>query len=844
MDQMITLRWDGNQAVPHQQQEEGYSSFEDVYDKSDDSLFMQEMRNFWRDLKSISPRKIKACPVLDKKYGMWCDPQVGIVYFELLVEDRESSEGPRWGFKFFDPLGQQDEEMGASPLTPAGSKRKRSGSMTPSSSSRGGKIFAYFEESTHSPSRSNSRAGIPTDVVHGFLTIALDVRRAVMVDVQKEPLFVEKADIKIMIQVMDARINPEGQVMIFFEEENADVHARTEYRVTTELIGFRAFMHTENHNSRKLNMYWQEDPMEPQQHLCFRVDSDFALVDVFYNNAKATHRDMYLHLFSANGSWLRVYERVRYFIFIKSEFLLLDSLLTQRFKVHPRVIQLYPWQCLSTYLEATKRDTPEIVFFLDNGNDSVGVDAGGLTRQFWSEMTRSIFGKDGDPPLKRILLSENLFPYLHPRFEFLDDPMKRPYALQSILYLALMYDFSLLKKFPVCRMVNDKFFALVNVVFRYNEPNSCIESTNPNWKIDFSNVTEPPDLPLQKKRDRRRLFIEAGNLIEDRASFCGRVAHFIKHHIREKRFIGGPEEDADTEPDEDETESMLESQASVVSKGFHTYFFSALPPSAGYEDRDREAMLCEKAYLLETLQYIDGSEEIDAELNEDPYFRDAPEESQQCWIIYRKGVRALYENLGKYVGFAYYFLKACLLAKEKRNSADIDKVNWQHYETGFTRNRYTQKFNVVAIEIMKNVCVHNNFEAFSAQLQGPKLDRQKIADSIHTCNSPSVNSVVRQKTEILKDAILNPGATTEKWIEDFLYCVTGWRVLVPGDVIRIDGHGGVFCVARTCFKILEIPNHFDTPPFDEPGTSNPLTNEQRFMRNLEITMAEKTFSLQ
>jgi hypothetical protein len=147
---------------------------------------------------------------------------------------------------------------------------------------------------------------------------------------------------------------------------------------------------------------------------------------------------------------------------------------------------------------------------------------------------------------------------------------------------------------------------------------------------------------------------------------------------------------------------------------------------------------------------------------------------------------------------------------------------------------------VFASEIMKGMAPRtvidmsaNTPEEISKTLQGDKLDRNDVISRIRLSpeylNTENRNyETVELKIEYLKRHIHE--AADDKWLQKFLLCVTGQKNLSCSSTINVIPTSGVMCVAHTCTNTLEIPNTFDTPPFDEQN------QRDRFILNLEMCM--------
>jgi len=869
MDQIPQLTWDSQSNVKTQ-----YKTFEHAFALSGDasqetsvgSPFFDEIRAFIDDLRAISPRRVKACPVLDNGYAAWIDDTTDIVQFVVLNPEEEGQgSSTSWGFKFLDPIraAAVDEDELKSFLGKA--KRKRSGSRSPSTSSSSflpgeSLFFVYFEDGIQKPS------GMPSAIAEGILNAARDVRLAAMTQVQSANL-VDKSDIRMLIRTLDGMNSRMPMMLMFFDKDDTS-KTRTEFRVMMESIG-DGFMHAD-HDRRKMRMCWQSDPCEAQEQLCFLVNSDYAILNVFYNRKIATFANMRRQLFSHNGAWFKVYDKIVSHVLLR--FGLIDAAGTAII-LHARTLALHPWIFLTTYL--TKRNHfPRITMLEDDMSESPGIDEGGLTRAFWSQVTCNIFGTDSAMPAyrnaqKRILLSDTQLPYLNPAYNYHTQEsegaafQRMVESLKSMYFFVLMYNHAVQRELPVSRMVNDKFFHLVRLIYHHNRTSACIESLNPTLCMNFSSDNhEPPHLPMEALLSRRELFEKAVHLTEDDSSFCKKIANFFRDYITDR--VSGEEAPSaskhmqqhadwspppntyDTESDSAPSSPPRENEsAKMQQKGLHVRF---RVPSEEENKNDHMQFLEEKRVLLEGLQWADV-DEIDEELEKDPHFQKATQLQKECWTIYRKGFKVFYKSTTKYIEFAYYFMKGVFLIGEHARTT-MELFPWANFQTTSLHNLHghaDRSFELNRL-LLIDVFTHDRYSEFSKKIQGNPLDRHRIAACINVQSTASVNAVVREKVEYLKEHILDPAKSSDTWLEDFLFCVTGLKALTDAaeSHINIIGHGGPFCSARTCFRTLAIPNHHDTPPYPEPnerGKTDKVHLVDRFIKNLEITMFEKGFSM-
>ena len=126
-------------------------------------------------------------------------------------------------------------------------------------------------------------------------------------------------------------------------------------------------------------------------------------------------------------------------------------------------------------------------------------------------------------------------------------------------------------------------------------------------------------------------------------------------------------------------------------------------------------------------------------------------------------------------------------------------------------------------------------EETSAALQGARIDADDIA-SRFVVQTP--NAVVKEKVAMLKAHLRERVAAGDAaWAERFLFCVTGQRALKASTQLRVHLSPDGLCRAHTCSNVLDLPGTHQTPPLDVAD------KRERFIRNLEMTMAESGFSM-
>lgn len=82
-----------------------------------------------------------------------------------------------------------------------------------------------------------------------------------------------------------------------------------------------------------------------------------------------------------------------------------------------------------------------------------------------------------------------------------------------------------------------------------------------------------------------------------------------------------------------------------------------------------------------------------------------------------------------------------------------------------------------------------------------------------------------------------PAVLPSSWVQRFLKAITGQSVLPAGN-IEIRPTQGVMCMTHTCSNELEVPLSRGIPP-----QGRPLSDEKRFITNLERMMVETGFGM-
>jgi len=176
------------------------------------------------------------------------------------------------------------------------------------------------------------------------------------------------------------------------------------------------------------------------------------------------------------------------------------------------------------------------------------------------------------------------------------------------------------------------------------------------------------------------------------------------------------------------------------------------------------------------------------------------------------------------------------LTDEEKN----DKTALQRRIFLFLREKI-DPYVVFASEVIEGMTEHTiqrmagkSPETISKNLQGDLLDPTDVISRIRILPEYLEENrhnfeVVLLKIEYLKRYIIEVADT--KWLQRFLLCTTGQKNLSCSSIINILPTGGVMCSAHTCTNTLEIPNTFNTPPFDEPN------QRERFLQNLELCLS-------
>lgn len=131
--------------------------------------------------------------------------------------------------------------------------------------------------------------------------------------------------------------------------------------------------------------------------------------------------------------------------------------------------------------------------------------------------------------------------------------------------------------------------------------------------------------------------------------------------------------------------------------------------------------------------------------------------------------------------------------------------------------------------LKSNILAHG--ASYGSVLFGPDLPS---VEQIFSKLVPAAdNAELIQKVEWLKNKISHEFEIDDSsWIKRFLICVTGQPV-IPAGHISIRGIDGFVCKAHTCTNVLDVPISLDTPHIVDAS----LSDQERFIRNLEITMS-------
>ncbi|MBI3236095.1 MAG: hypothetical protein HYZ48_00020 [Chlamydiales bacterium] len=122
----------------------------------------------------------------------------------------------------------------------------------------------------------------------------------------------------------------------------------------------------------------------------------------------------------------------------------------------------------------------------------------------------------------------------------------------------------------------------------------------------------------------------------------------------------------------------------------------------------------------------------------------------------------------------------------------------------------------------------------TAAVQGNPPSRQEVADSVHAASG---DPVVRQKAAWLREFILDPSKTDEKWITNLVDTITGSGAFTPSTRLNIGmewNENARLCSSHTCFSRLDVPRRHVTPI----GVAADATDKKKFWECLNLSLAK------
>ncbi|MBF8263256.1 MAG: hypothetical protein HW387_921 [Parachlamydiales bacterium] len=172
------------------------------------------------------------------------------------------------------------------------------------------------------------------------------------------------------------------------------------------------------------------------------------------------------------------------------------------------------------------------------------------------------------------------------------------------------------------------------------------------------------------------------------------------------------------------------------------------------------------------------------------------------------------------------------LAFDDKPNAELKKDIEQHlvelYRSMILAAREMAQGITIAIGDLKPLR-RLSYTKLSEKIQGQAFSREAIAQQI---TYEGHSEVVRQKVTWLKAHITSPD-TPQKWVENFLFAITGQRSLTPKTKIKVKDSSDNMCKAHTCFQQLEVPTtHTNIGSRDVAQ----CPDQQKFLKNLQILM--------
>jgi hypothetical protein len=136
---------------------------------------------------------------------------------------------------------------------------------------------------------------------------------------------------------------------------------------------------------------------------------------------------------------------------------------------------------------------------------------------------------------------------------------------------------------------------------------------------------------------------------------------------------------------------------------------------------------------------------------------------------------------------------------------------------------------------LKSKILGNSSEMISNYLQGEKINVERL---LACFENRSQSPVVAQEITYIQNKIREEASIPDStWIERFIYCVSGSRAMSPNFKIIVNGSSDEAVRVHTCFNTIDLPITHTASHIDDPS----LSDEARFIRNLEITMSQTNY---
>lgn len=788
-------------------------------DHTESHLSDEMIEMFNENLCRLSGSRAKAFGVLGGSYHVWINPEARIVYFQNTEVSRkrrrESSPVSEhtFAFKYFRREPEASVERLSRSISMPESKQQsvvlpqRASSYSifeKSGRLRATPVFQYYEND-----RPNAR-GLPAVIVDNMESIMEDVRQATFVlMISEKRNMIETRDIGALTVYLEwKRDRNHGEYIVWKSDQNGWEH-------TVRVLG------TSDLNVRLLYITQKESESTAKKHLGLHINAEFEIKNVYFTEGddksmgEMTEQNMDVigrELFSKEGTWFLMYKQILFILYFKIG--LQEMARENLIRVHPIAFEKFPWNSLRQFLMTDDVSRRRVEYLGDNMEVNDGIDHGGITRTYWSEISKHIFREDAgnvtSETIQRFVgvgLSEHRMPYFRKPEGIV---IKRNNLVELTRILSAMYDAAIQRNMPVSRMINDAFFHIVGIIQRFQWLfKGYIPGTNDEYM--WTNP-EYAKLGYMLKANRDLFLHVAINMPDETFS---RIGHFLVNDMEEKKWTG-----ADT----------------LVHEFRDRGFKSTEQRAEGFDER--------KQAVLNIIHYYELDDEESVATGIAGAAGGMSNEQMESIEIYRKGMKVLYDGLAKYIEFGFFFLR-CMKQRA-----------WDGQPTPTYLNSPTDRDNHIFARASAMLFASGDihYVEFSALLQGNRLDRNKISQSIRYTRGHEDGEtarIVEEKVGYLKAYILDARQSTEEWLERFLFCVTGSRSLLDDIVIRIESHGGETCQARTCFYTLVVPNHHRTMYRLEDGElerhpeldPSRISNYERFIRNLEITMADHGFSM-